>query len=91
MFKSAAEDALKEVQKDKGGQPRHSAREAYIADLAKIYEDGIGEQATLGYKEPNYYGKFYDFVETCFKEIGEPPYSNQSLGSAIQRAITRSS
>jgi hypothetical protein len=83
------DDILKKIPTDKGGRPTHASRKLFIQDLAKIFKKATGEDASVAYNDykSQFYSPFLSFVEIVLDEINDPPYTNQSLGSTIQRAI----
>ena len=91
----ACKDALNQfpprTRKERAGRPTKQARVLCIESLCEIYEKLSGRKAALRYneKQGKFYGPFFDFVNTCFSQLGEPPSDNYSLVQAIQEAIRK--
>lgn len=80
------------IPKDKGGiKSKDTAIMICLRKLVKLYEKAKGERA----KPPTWYkheyrGRFYDFAEICFNEIGEVFLSKSTLGNEIKKVFQNS-
>jgi hypothetical protein len=90
----AARKALKDLDErtSKGGRPSGFIVRRLIRDLHEIYRNGTGREDRIttypdpDREDPKYGGRFYDFVESCFKTLGIFK-SNSSLGKAIEKSL----
>ena len=87
----AAKNALKELEKDKGGRPRTKVPlRTLILDLKNVFEEKTGKKAALTWNphKEKYEGHFYNVV-SAFLEIVDPGeiWSNSSLGQQIKQAL----
>jgi len=91
LLNAAAEMAFKDISKGKIGRPSGViALDAYIWNLADIYEFATGVEATItsnpyAKNTEEYSGNFYEFVEAFIKEFGRSDFfSNSALGQRIK-------
>ena len=88
----ATQKALKDlnIRTREGGRPSSYIVRRLIQDLHEIYRNGTGREDRItkysDREDPLYGGKFYDFVESCFKTL-EIFETNAALGKAIDKSL----
>ena len=88
---SAAQKALSELDKDKGGPQKSKAPlRNFIHSLQTIYEGMTGLKASISWHpvDEQYQGKFFNFVYGCLEIINPSEiWSNSSLGQQIKQVL----
>jgi hypothetical protein len=90
-IKMAAEDALEDLNIDKGGRPKKKAAlRTLIIDLSVVFKEITGRNAGITWHQyrERYEGLFYDFISKFLDIVDKDEiWSNSSLGQQIQSAL----
>ena len=85
-----ADETLRTLPQDKGGQQRDWPYYGLICALASAYENATDRRPTVTYDPINdlYRGLFFDFVNAVLQHLAtQYDKGNQALGKSIQRAL----
>jgi len=91
-WKGASGRALSNLKErtGKGGKPLNIPLRYFIRELHRIYRVGTGRDDRItkysDREEPQYGGRFFDFVSACFGNLGISK-TNTQLGKAIEKSL----
>lgn len=94
QLKHAAVAALRGLPKTRTWAKKPSARSRFLFDLAQLFYEATGVEASKAYSHDRgklkaYSGPFFDLVEGCLHTTGQHVTSNGALGKEIYRALKK--